>query len=547
MRRHRHRRQKKTLCRAPRGTRGRLAARNRETEARLIRVRKRHSDRRSSRRAICWIVFGLMVAGAAMGACAGIARDMDGPDVIFISLDTLRRDRVGHYSPAAARLTPALDRLAADAVTFTGAHVQMPFTQTSHMSMFTGLYPTVHGVMNELTALPMGAVTLPQYLRRAGYRTVGIHTCEWLAGVFGFARGFDSYEQLGDKWDLTFSDRLVERGLRAFDEAAGRALFLFWHSYDVHSDLTTPENKLPYFSPAEYRRDLQVDPVGSEYCDAAGNCASEYLLASDPRLDVALLHNQLAAGIAIQLDGERGALSERQLREIAELYDRGVRYLDDDLGAFFEGLKERERYDDALIIVVSDHGEEFGEHGYTLHSQTYEETIAIPLLIKLPGNVHGGEVVDGLVESVDILPTVLDYLGVEERGPVQGQSLLPAIETGRTDRRFSLSQDQIERYRFSLTAGSYKLLYNVRTREAELYHLPSDPHEHTDLATSEPEIATRLEGELRGLLAAHRAHARVLQVRRPVPQQRQGEQSAGSESLLSNEQLERLRSLGYVR
>jgi arylsulfatase A-like enzyme len=472
------------------------------------------------------------------------------PNVIFISLDTLRRDRVGVYSHSEPSLTPAIDALARDSVLFSGAHVQMPFTQVSHMSMFTGLYPEVHGTVDELHALPYGHVTLPEYMKRAGFRTIGVYTCQWLAGVFGFERGFDSYESLGSEWDLTYADRVAKRGLEAFDAqtAGGDPLFLFLHFYDAHSDLTTDKNRLPYFSPAQYRADFVPDPMTREFCDDAGNCATEALLAGDSRLNERLLHSQIESGMKIKLNPGKAPLSAEQYQRMGKLYDRGVRYLDDDLGAFFNTLKKRGLYDAALIVLTADHGEEFGEHGFTLHAQPYEEATAVPLMIKFPKGEHRGRVVNGLVDSVDILPTILEYLGIPQRAPIEGRSLLPAIATGSTDRRFSLSQDQIQRTRFSITVGDNKLIYDFTTRQAELFDLVADPGERTNIIADRLDVGFQLGVEVFGLVTAQRSHGALLQVRQSGPTNQNASAGAGgAQSLLPAQELQRLRSLGYVR
>ena len=457
------------------------------------------------------VLLALALALAA-GGCED--RPRDAPPVIFISLDTLRRDGLGPYRQGRPSVTPHLDAFAAGAAVFHDAYAQIPFTLPSHMSMFTGLQPDVHGVTKRTHRLDDMIPTLPQLLWTAGYATHGVVTNLLVSGRFGFARGFEGYHEL-DR-GLTYAGRVVARTQAILSGLeAGRPVFLFLHFMDPHSDFSQLDaNTLPYYSPRAYRRDLHADELGREFCDAADHCASAFLMVADR---------------------EERAVSPRQLEQIARLYDAGLRYLDAELGRLFEMFERAGLYDDALIVLTSDHGEEFREHGQFLHAQAYTETAAVPLLIKFPGGAYAGRRVDGLVESVDLLPTVLDVLGLPVPAAVQGRSLLPLVRDGKPVREVALSREKPETGRYVLRTRHYTLVAQPGSERVELYDRADDPGERRDRSADQPERVRELRQRLEALWADNRRRARALAA---TPE-------AGGRVLTRQEEAE-LRSIGYL-
>lgn len=422
---------------------------------------------------------------------------------------------MGVYGSGGESLTPHLDAFARDAVRFDAAYVQIPFTLPSHMSMFTSLYPDVHGVSRPDARLREGVATLPQILQGEGYFNIGLVTNRWMKGEFGFNRGFRHYRQL--RYGLTYAQRVNDQVLKMLRrmDLDSRPAFVFLHYLDAHSDFhNVTRSSLPYFSPPEYREGLDVSEDGSEFCFGPESCATGFLTAADRE------HRDVPA---------------EQVQQIARLYDRGVRYLDDRLGELFAALREMGIYDDALVLVTSDHGEEFREHGLFLHSQTYDETTGVPLLVKLPGGEAAGTVVEGLVESVDIAPTVLDVLGIEVPPGLQGKSLLPLVRGDGPGREAVLSQDKLQRTRYSLRTDRYKLIHDFDSGQTELYDLAADPGESRDLmAAGEPvPAAARLLTELKERVGVNRLLARRLA-------------AEAGESVLTEDDRQKLKSIGYV-
>jgi arylsulfatase A-like enzyme len=447
------------------------------------------------------------------------------PPIVFITVDTLRADAVGARH-AGRELTPHLDAFFEDAAVFTRLFVQMPFTLPSQMSIFTGTYPDVHAVHGKGSVLSPSIETLAESLETQGYDTVGFYTNDWLKGDFGFARGFGRYQRLPhsptyvedvNRAALTHLESALSAGPAGGDREAGGGprLFAFLHYLDPHSDFIQRGNRLPYDSPPAVREALGIDVVQDRFCAEDYACATGFLVTADR---------------------ERIEVDRQRIEELELLYAASVHYLDAGMGELFEGLRELGLYDEALIVFVSDHGEEFREHGRFLHSQTYDESIAVPFAVKFPGNRHAGRRISDLAESVDILPTLLDYLEVPAPATSQGRSLMPRIGSGaKTEAAAGIqAQDKRRRARFAWRTADRKLIYDFRTRTAELYDLAADPAERVDLAEGSPEEVERLLAQLDRRLRRNRRLRSGL------------EPAETSSEVLTTEETERLRALGYV-
>jgi arylsulfatase A-like enzyme len=310
---------------------------------------------------------------------------------VLISLDTLRADHLGCYGYARPT-SPFLDRLAERAVLFENAIVQYPSTLTSHMSIFTGLYPAEHGVYPPDSVLAPAIETLPEAFRRAGYRTAGFTEGGFVHGRFGFRRGFDVFAAR-DRRDSDEVERTFARGrrfLRGLE--GGERFFLFIHTYAVHA---------PYDPPEEYRRLFWPGepPPGA-------------FPPTGPELS------------RVNALGE--TLPDAVRDYFKALYDAEIRRLDDVLRRFFAELDELGLADDTTVVVTSDHGEEFGEHGKLNHTQLYREVLRAPLLIVHP-DLAAGRRHAPPVESVDLAPTLYELARVKPRGAPSGASLAPLL------------------------------------------------------------------------------------------------------------------------
>jgi arylsulfatase A-like enzyme/Flp pilus assembly protein TadD len=362
------------------------------------------------------------------------------PNLLLISIDTLRADHLGLYGARAA--TPRLDALGRAGVVFERAVAQVPITLPSHASLFTASYPFAHGVRdNGSFRLPEERRTLTEAFRAAGYRTAAFVGSFALDSRFGLEQGFELYDDFygdtGALEDFAISERPAARVLApALEWLSGQReapWFAFVHLYDPHA---------PYLPPAPF--------------------------------------------------------SERFAQD---LYRGEVAYVDDALGKFLDELKKRGQLENSLVVVTSDHGEGLGEHGERTHGMfAYETTLHVPLILSWEG-VLAPRRVASRVRLVDVAPTLLALAGLAPLPASQGLSLVPFLE-GRDES--SEGESYFEALAFNLNrdfaplAGLYRGRFKfVRLPIPELYDLDADPGETENLAPARPalvkEMAARLE------------------------------------------------------
>lgn len=347
------------------------------------------------------VVFVLLVlARFAVPSSAASAEDAR-PNVLLISIDTLRPDHLGIYGHT-ADTSPHLDAFLASALRFESAYTNHPWTLTAHATMLTGMLPSAHGV-NPDRALDPEVPTVAGVLRDAGYRTLAVvDDNDWLHSRFGYARGFERYARLDPLAPVKVAELLA-----SFDDLAaqgGGPFFTFAHFYDVHSDWT----QLPYDSePADRERFAGWYTGDFTGCDPELGCASTLIANLNQR--------------GTPLEGEA-------VQYVSDLYDAGIATLDRALGQLFKGLEARGLTENTIVIVTSDHGEEFFEHGRGLHDQHFNECLQIPFFIRMPDG-RGAGVSEELVELADLAPTILELAGVDASGfdHLQGRSLVPLV------------------------------------------------------------------------------------------------------------------------
>jgi arylsulfatase A-like enzyme len=296
--------------------------------------------------------------------------------IVLISIDTLRADHLGAYGYP-LDTSPFFDELSARGTLFEHAIVQLPGTLPSHMTMFTGLYPAQHGVYPPDSVLSSEIPTLPELFHAAGFRTAGFTEGGYTAGHFGFSRGFDVFgDQTPSKpggAEYTFN-----KAREWVDTLQpGDRFFLFVHTYEVHD---------PYMPPESYRANAWKGQEPDTWEPNGVNLTA----ASRGRLPV----------------------TREAIEYYAALYDACIREVDDVLRGFLEHLWKIRLSRDTTVVITSDHGEEFFEHGSFVHRQVYDETLHVPLLFRRLGQRHGARVPD-LVETVDLAPTLLEVAGIE--------------------------------------------------------------------------------------------------------------------------------------
>ncbi len=430
------------------------------------------------------------------------------PNVVVISIDTLRADRVG-ATVAGRAVTPRIHQLETQSLRFQRAYAPANHTLLSHMSLLTGLYPKTHGVKRGngkaglvgITALADERITLAETLQAHGYVTAGfVFSCVWLDGRFGFAQGFDRYSVRG-QGGATRNDAEI---LPWIDANHRNPFFLFVHYYDVHSDWT----KLPYDAAEDILPHYRERYAGKFDGCGRGACATQYLR---------------------KLDNEGAPLPERDVEYIRHLYDAGVESTDREVGRVIDRLEALGILDDTLIVVTSDHGEEFREHGRFIHTQLYEEVARVPLLFRLPGRVHLNGAIYEPVELLDVMPTILDLVDISPEAPMEGRSLRPLMERQDLERQ-PIFLTGVGAQRQGVVEWPWKLIQ--KGRGDELYNLETDPRETTDVG-----------GDFGAELQRLRAH---LTTWRSVDADDEQADSDSRTVDTDEADVERLRALGYI-
>ncbi|MDA8016019.1 MAG: sulfatase [Thermoanaerobaculia bacterium] len=314
--------------------------------------------------------------------------------IVWISVDTLRADHLGVYGYD-RDTSPHLDRLAQRGVVFDLAFAHSPSTLISHMSAFTSLLPPEHGVKPpRWTVLSDEIPTLPESFRAAGFRTAGFTEGGYLEGDHGFARGFEDWEDPGFQAS-TDVETTFERGLdflRSMRDS-GERFFLFLHTYSVHDPYEPPEALRHRFWDGSPPTDAPADATTLERVNAGAR-----------------------------------EISRRDAAYFASRYDDGIRYFDGVLGRFIEGMEAAGLSNQVTLVLMSDHGEEFLDHGRMLHTQVYPELLRIPLIVVHPDLIHRR--VERLASLVDLAPTLLDLAGLDVTSNLpaaRGRSLLPDL------------------------------------------------------------------------------------------------------------------------
>lgn len=422
-------------------------------------------------------------------SCQG---DLGIENVLLISIDTLRADRLGSYGYD-RDVSPNLDRLATSGVRFDQAITQSPWTTPAHMSLMTSLPPSSHTVnqgfrqflrhqrgKGKFRVLPDGVVTLAELLHARGFRTLALTGGGTLGGELGFARGFEQY--LGNARKLR--PQTWSRLIGWLADPDPRPFFLFFHTFEVHA---------PY---------LHIDDARALMSPEQADALQAFIDANPEMTEKQL----------------KDYLEDQELFRVeitSRLYDGGIRHTDAFLGRLFEELRHRGLWDRTLIVVTSDHGEEFADHRpskiYNVHCDTtYDELVRVPLILRAPGRITDGRVIADQVRLLDLAPTILELLGLPVPSLMQGTSLVELMENGRWGRRLEAHSEAscIGPEWKSLRSERYKYLAVFEPSEGErtgipgepkrqeLFDLQQDPKEQSNLAAAQPELLARMRSRM---------------------------------------------------
>jgi arylsulfatase A-like enzyme len=439
-------------------------------------------------------------------ACAAPELSYESPPILIVDIDTLRADHLGCYGYHRPT-SPHIDRFAADAIRFEWVFAQAPNTPPSQASILTGLYPTSHGRIGDKQVIDDGAPALAVELSRAGYRTDAYVDGGLMVSGYGYERGFDSYDDE--------AGHLREIGPKVFDHLGAlvddarsgdhRPWFLLVHTYDVHS---------PYeISPSPYDR-FFFDQLGEM-----------------PDKDYRSRMSEVMAGVwKARNEPNPPRLSDAEMAYAVACYDGGIRHVDEWFGKLVRWLRRSGLYDRCIIVVISDHGDEFQEHGGLFHERIYATVARIPLIIRFPGGRHAGLVVDQIAESIDLMPTLLREVGLSIPQAVQGRDLAPLIDGVTADGRVAVTESPYYGRRIAAADERARLIISEKAGTAELYDYRADIHELVDRAAADPVTTI----ELQRAIDAWRARIDEFVA---IPEQ-------GPE--FDAEQLEQLKKLGYV-
>lgn len=428
------------------------------------------------------------------------------PNVFIVLLDALRADHLDAYGYG-RETSPFVSALAADGVLFERAFAPANVTRMSVPSFLGSIHASTHGIRDRDDQTPAVLAMLPEVLRDAGYQTAAWMPNPSLAQRYLFYYGFDAYhdddripvraeeEHLPphERWETAQAiQRSALRWLQARDR--DRPVFLYLHYRDIHGPYAPPPPYDTRWTPPE-----PAQPFPTGIFKQRNN---RYLKLPDHRDDVGFY---------------------------VARYDGAIRYVSDQLTAFFATLRAEGLLDDALVVLMADHGEGFLEHGTLNHGDVlFDELVHVPLVVRTPAGTPRGRRVPELVGLVDVAPTVLDYVGLPVPSSYQGRSLRPLIEgtaAANPDIVFFEAPEAV-----AVRTSRWKVIVDRTTDSASLYDLVADPGEQRAVpAGSWPADAQALERRLRAHVAAHEALL-----------------AAGAATPLPAEQQRRLEALGYV-
>ncbi|MGH0028355.1 MAG: sulfatase family protein [Myxococcota bacterium] len=436
------------------------------------------------------------------------------PNVVLISLDTLGALSLGSFSGRAG-VSPRIDALLDASADFRHAYAQYGNTLVSHASLFSALHPVRHGIYPDAMPGPLES-SLVGALADAGYRTVAFTEGAFVSAAFGFAAGYDAY----DDGKVGLSEQMSGGAERTFqragdwlrDEAGGGPFFLFVHSYEVHT---------PYLP-----RDEQALAVASRVTPGDSRWFA-------PALQTRKVFNQNTG---------REPLPQRDLDRMLALHTAEVHTLDRVVGAFVDRLDASGAAPHTLLVLTADHGDQFGEWGKLGHGESlHDRVLHVPLAFRWPGVVEPRRI-EGPVQLVDVMPTVLDLVRLPPAPDRDGVSLAPALRGDGAPARPAFAEQRTARGeclklgleegcrldRVSIHSGRWKLVSSLLPPGRELYDLEADPQAQSDVAALHPQVADRLEAQVRDY---------------------RGKVGTGAQeapATLDADTLQRLRDLGYV-
>ena len=480
-------------------------------------------------RPFLWAVV-FCAAGAACGDAPNHERAAgDPPNVVIFLIDTLRADRLGAYGYDKAT-SPNFDELTKTSVLFTEANAPAPWTLPSVVSLMLSSFLSEHGVVRDRDVIAPNAPTLAGRMKQLGFSTASYFENPYVGPLSGLDRGFDLCRDV----DEHPGPKVVAEWL---ETAPDGPFFLYLHNTIPHD----PYQPAPEFlAPFGEVSDLEVQKI-SEIQDAyraltRGNRPG----SRHGREDTSPQQTEHMRELETRRDS------------INALYDGEVLQVDNTIGEVVRELKEYGVWDNTVFLIVSDHGEEMGEHGGWEHDHSvYEELVRVPFLMHFPGDEFGGTRIDAPVSLIDVMPTLLDYVGAPElASECSGRSIMDLVRASSDGALPAQLEPRVTAYRFNMKKfyapfdeqrgdenivvrdGEWKGIWNVGRDTFELYDLKTDRGEERDLADSEPERAAALQA--------------VALARRERDAMRRSARTDGTPVEMTDDEREKLRALGYL-
>ncbi|MEZ4649981.1 MAG: sulfatase [Candidatus Eisenbacteria bacterium] len=447
------------------------------------------------------------------------------PNLLFIVVDTLRKDHLGCYGYDRPT-SPVIDELASTGIRFETAYSVAPWTLPAGATLLSGLYPSSHTAIESDRILPLAVETLAERLKANGYQTGSFVSHIYMAKNYEMFQGVDKFKvRYGRSTRYVSTENVVTDALDYIKRVSPSSapFFTLVHLFDPHYEYVRHEEF--GFAP-----------------ESAGRLSGEISIDD--------------------LEAKQESLTPEEIALAEAIYDEEIAFTDAGIGRLLEGLDELGVGDETLVVFVADHGEEFLDHGRLGHAHTlYDELLRVPLIIRLPGGEHGGQVIAEPTSTIHVYPTILDLLGLEPSDGVQGQSWAgrirgesndasrPADEAaepsswnrtqGPTDRGLTaplfgaafaeVDSELMSAHLRTLRRGDLKLILDLDTGRTMLFDLATDPGETHDLAAERPDDVVTLREELKAMVSLSRSR----------------ETEAGA-AVLTQEERDLLRSLGYT-
>lgn len=524
----------------------------------------------------------VMLTASALASCGGGENHLppkNGPaNLLLIVVDTLRADQIAlHGGPTA---TPNMEALAKRGVLFEQAYAHAPITGPSHASMFTSMLPSQHGVHNNADVLRQKYDTLAEILKGRSCATTAFISLEALKSKYKVLQGFDTiHEEFPHYWWKTAGEMNAEM-LPWLDDNSSRPFFLLAHYSDPHGPYVPPswyqnaeitlnenpikpilidgryhhielalrpgENTVVFTSKGDHRIHLSrwkfPKSLSLKFSDEWGREAKKpgdgRILEARSSAAIIVTNGQKPATHTIRVKSHF-MLSVEQKRQG---YAEETAYVDEQIGALFERMTTLGLWNNTMVVLTSDHGEELGErNGVFEHVQRlYESLVHVPLIIALPNKTNAGRRISEPVRHIDLLPTIGHFFGFGSPPDIRGKNLWPLGDIGMRPAVSETYRPQAKSNRVSVRHGDFKLIRDERTKKKELYNIKKDPLEaknlisHTFAKGKSPNRFAVVETMLSRIIKTERASRTAKDAPSPI------------RAKLNEDEVEALRALGYL-